>query len=127
MVENQALYNNLYNYENGFKELQKENKTIKKELEYLEKDYDTLQNKYNDLNNFIKDLFQQLKQFFRDILLLNDKNKSNKISNILKDCYEKDYYNSYDLNEISKNTNSETTIDNLIYKEELEKDYDYFE
>ena len=98
-----------------------------KELEYLEKDYDNLQNKYNNLNNFIKNLFQQLKQFFRDILLLNDKNKSNKTLNILKDCYEKDLYNSYDLNDISKNTSSELLIDKLIYNDEIEKDYDYFE
>lgn len=46
---------------------------------------------------------------------------------ILKDCYDNHLYNSSDLKEISKDTDEEITINNLLKNEELEKDYDIFE
>ncbi|MBD9085518.1 hypothetical protein EGP64_02495 [bacterium] len=45
---------------------------------------------------------------------------------ILKECYDNDLYNSTDLKEISKDTDSETEVNIFINKESLEKDYDIF-
>ena len=44
----------------------------------------------------------------------------------LKECYDNDLYNSTDLKEISKDTDSETEVNIFINKESLEKDYDIF-
>ena len=68
-----------------------------------------------------------LKEFFREILLTNDKNKKEKAIDILKEYYDNDLYNSTDLKEISKDTDSETEVNIFINKESLEKDYDIFE
>lgn len=68
-----------------------------------------------------------LKEFFREILLSNDKKTKEKTIDILKDCYDNNLYNSSDLKEISKDTDEEITINNLLKTEELEKDYDIFE
>ena len=67
-----------------------------------------------------------LKEFFREILLTNDKNKKEKAIDILKEYYDNDLYNSTDLKEISKDTDSETEVNIFINKESLEKDYDIF-
>ena len=45
---------------------------------------------------------------------------------ILKEYYDNDLYNSTDLKEISKDTDSETEVNIFINKESLEKDYDIF-
>lgn len=67
-----------------------------------------------------------LKEFFREILLTNDKNKKEKTIDILKEYYDNALYNSTDLKEISKDTDSETEVNIFINKESLEKDYDIF-
>lgn len=68
-----------------------------------------------------------LKEFFREILLFNDKKKKEKTIDILKECYDNNLYNSTDLKEISKDTNNDIDINNLLNNEEFEKDYDIFE
>lgn len=67
-----------------------------------------------------------LKEFLREILLTNDKNKKEKTIDILKEYYDNDLYNSTDLKEISKDTDSETEVNIFINKESLEKGYDIF-
>ena len=52
--------------------------------------------------------------------------KKKKTIDILKECYDNDLYNSTDLKEISKDTDSETEVNIFINKESLEKDYDIF-
>ncbi len=53
--------------------------------------------------------------------------KPNKeLTDILKECYNNDLYNSTDLKEISKDTDSETEVNIFINKKSLEKDYDIF-
>ena len=67
-----------------------------------------------------------LKDFFRGIILSKNETDKNKTINILKECYEKDLYNSYDLIDISKDTDKEIEVNDLIKEEILEKEYDYF-
>lgn len=76
--------------------------------------------------NFINHLLLILKEFFREILLSNDKKKKETTIDVLKECYDNDLYNSTDLKEISKETDSETEVNIFINKESLEKDYDIF-
>ena len=67
-----------------------------------------------------------LKDFFRRILLSKNEVDKNKTINILKKLYEKDLYNSYDLIDISKDTDKEIEVNDFIKEEILEKEYDYF-
>lgn len=68
-----------------------------------------------------------LKDFFRRILLSKNEVDKEKTINILKECYEKDLYNYYDLIDISKGTDKEIEVNDLIKEEILEKEYDYFD
>ncbi len=81
----------------------------------------------NDLINFIKHLLEMIKDFFRRILLSKNEVDKNKTINILKECYEKDLYNYYDLVDISKDTDKEIEVNDFIKEETLEKEYDYFD
>ena len=40
---------------------------------------------------------------------------------------KKDFYNSYDLIDISKDTDKEIEVNDFIKEETLEKEYDYFD
>ena len=68
-----------------------------------------------------------LKDFFRQILLSKDEFNKKKIFNVLKDCYDNNLYNSSDLLEFSKDTDSEIEVNDYINKDSFEKDYDIFE
>ena len=59
-------------------------------------------------------------------LIFNGSDKEKTI-NILKECYEKDLYNSHDLIDVSKNTDKEMVINHFIKEKILEKEYDYFD
>ena len=59
--------------------------------------------------------------------LSKNESDKNKTINILKECYEKDLYNSYDLIDISKDTDKEIEVNDFIKDETLEKEYDYFD
>lgn len=72
-------------------------------------------------------ILEILKEVFRRILLSKNENDKNKTVNILKECYEKDLYNSYDLIDISKNTDKEIDVNDFIKEDILEKEYDCFD
>ena len=59
-------------------------------------------------------------------LIFNESDKEKTI-NLLKECYEKDLYNSHNLIDVSKNTDKEMVINHFIKEEILEKEYDYFD
>ena len=93
----------------------------------LDEECEKLAEKNNNLIDFIKYLLEILKDFFRRILLSKNESDKNKTINILKECYEKDLYNSYDLMDISKDTDKEIEVNDFIKDETLEKEYDYFD
>ena len=86
-----------------------------------------LEQNNNNLIDFIKNILEMLKEFFRRILLSKNEVDKNKTVNILKECYEKELYNSYDLIDISKDTDKEIEVNDFIKEETLEKEYDYFD
>ena len=109
-----------------YKELEKEYNYSQKVIDNLE-ECEKLDQNNNNLIEFIKHILVMLKDFFRRILLSKNEVDKNKTINILKECYEKDLYNSYDLIDISKDTDKEIEVNELIKEEILEKEYDYFD
>ena len=129
-IQNQVIYQNFFNdlddYIFNYKELEKEYNHSQKVIDNLE-ECEKLDQNNNNLIDFIKHILEMLKDFFRIILLSKNEVDKNKTINILKECYEKDLYNSYDLIDISKNTDKEIEVNNFIKDETLEKEYDYFD
>ena len=130
-IQNQVIYQNFFNdlddYIFNYKELEKEYNYSQKVIDNLEEECEKLDQNNNNLIDFIEHILEILKDFFRRILLSKDEVDKNKTINILKDCYEKDLYNYYDLIDISKDTDKEIEVNDLIKEEILEKEYDYFD
>ena len=130
-VQNQVIYQNFFNdlddYIFNYKELEKEYNYSQKVIDNLEEECEKLEQNNNNLIEFIKHLLEMIKDFFRRILLSKNEVDKNKTINILKECYEKDLYNSYDLINISKDTDKEIEVNNFIKDQILEKEYDYFD
>ena len=130
-IQNQVIYQNFFNdlddYIFNYKELEKEYNYSQKVIDNLEEEYEKLDKNNNDLIDFIKNILEMLKDLFRRILLSKNEVDKNKTINILKECYEKDLYNSYDLVDISKDTDKEIEVNDFIKEETLEKEYDYFD
>ena len=93
----------------------------------MEEECEKLDQNNNNLVDFIKHILEILKDFFRIILLSKNEVYKNKTINILRECYEKDLYNSYDLIDISKDTDKEIEVNDFIKEETIEKEYDYFD
>ena len=129
-IQNQVIYQNFFNdlddYIFNYKELEKEYNHSQKVINNLEEECEKLDQNNNNLIEFIKHILEMLKDFFRRILLSKNEVDKNKTINILKECYEKDLYNSYDLIDISKDTDKEIEVNDFIKEEILEKEYDYF-
>ena len=130
-IQNQVIYQNFFNdlddYIFNYKELEKEYNYSQKAIDNLDEECEKLVKKNRTLIDFIKHLLEILKEFFRRILLSKNEIDKNKTINILKECYKKDLYSSYDLIDISKDTDKEIEVKNFIKEETLEKEYDYFD
>lgn len=125
-IQNQVIYQNFFNdlddYIFNYKELEKEYNHSQKVIDNLEEECEKLDKNNNNLIDFIKNILEILKDFFRRILLSKNEVDKKKTINILKDCYDKDLYNSYDLIDISKDTDKEIEVNDLIKEEILEKE-----
>lgn len=130
-IQNQVIYQNFFNdlddYIFNYKELEKEYNYSQKVIDNLDEECERLDKNNNNLIDFIKYILEMLKDFFRRILLSKNEVDKDKTINILKECYEKDLYNSYDLIDISKDTDKEIEVNDFIKDEILEKEYDYFD
>ena len=126
MVTSKAFVESLNEFTCNYKALERKYKNSLIDINFLEDENSKLHEDKTNLLNFINHLLLILKEFFREILLTNDKNKKEKTINILKEYYDNDLYNSTDLKEISKDTDSEKEVNIFINKESLEKDYDIF-
>jgi len=126
MVTSRTFFDSLNEFTCDYKKLEKQYKNSLIDINYLEDKNSKLYEDKTNLLNFINHLLLILKEFFRAILLSNDKKKKEKTIDILKECYDNNLYNSLDLREISKNTDAEITINNLLETQEFEKDYDIF-
>ena len=130
-IQNQVIYQNFFNdlddYIFNYKELEKEYNHSQKVIDNLEEECEKLDQNNNNLIDFIKRILEILKDFFRRTLLSKNEIDKNKTINILKECYEKDLYNSYDLIDISKDTDKEIEVNDFIKEETIEKEYDYFD
>ncbi len=110
MVTSRTFFESLNEFTCDYKKLEKKYKNSLIDINYLEDENGKLQEEKTNLFNFINHLLFMLKDFFREILLSNDKKKKEKTIDILKECYDNSLYNSLDLKEISKDTDTEIVI-----------------
>lgn len=103
MVTSKAFVESLNDFTCDYKTLERKYKNSLIDINYLEDENGKLHEDKTNLLNFINHLLL-----------------------ILKECYDNNLYNSFDLKEISKDTDIEIEVNDFINKESLEKDYDIF-
>lgn len=126
------VYNEVDTYTQSYQNLQKENDNIKKEVKYLRNRNEKLSKENKQLISYIKAIFNAIKQFFRHLLIIGNKDVQKAINEEIKDYYDNKDFNSNDIYDIAKDTDSEkelfdyADISNYsIIDNEYDKDDDY--
>lgn len=126
MPNNQALFEELNNYTNHYREMEQKNRHLEVEIRRLENKNDELRDENRRLHNFLNVMLQTIKKFFNKLLHIgSEKDKDNVVEEITS-YHGLGYYNDRDLHDIADGTSREDEINDYIYEQNygIDKDYD---
>jgi len=127
MPRNQALFKELTDYTQSYKDLESEKRNIQYEVRRLEYKNKELQQENNKLKSLLNIIVQTLKQFFRKILKLGNENDKDKVVEEITSYHKLDLYTNKDLHDIADNTPREDEINDYLYTKNYENDGRYFD
>ena len=107
----QTIFNEVENYANSYKSLEKQNKKYAKEVNILEKENEELRQENNSLIYRLNYLFELLKKFLRKLLQRGNDYTKNETTEIVKDCYDE---NEFDMNDVVRISRGTTKQDELF-------------
>ena len=106
----ESLFNEVDTYTKSHQTLEKENQNMQKEIKYLKTRNHNLTEENNNLKSYIKAILKAIKHFFRELLQIgNDRTKEATTSKI-KDYYDNQNFDMYDVKDISKGTDKEDEL-----------------
>lgn len=106
----EALFNEVDTYTKSHQTLEKENQNMQREIKSLKTRNHNLTEENNNLKSYIKAILKAIKHFFRELLQIgNDKTKEATTSEI-KDFYDNQNFDMYDVKDISKGTTKEDEL-----------------
>ena len=106
----EQLFNEVDTYTKSHQTLEKENKNLQREVKSLTTRNHNLTEENNNLKSYIKAILKAIKHFFRELLQIgNDKTKEATTSEI-KDYYDNQDFDMYDVKDISKGTTKEDEL-----------------
>lgn len=127
----QTIFNEVENYANSYKSLEKENKKYAKEVNILEKENKELRQENNSLIYRLNYLFELLKKFLRKLLQRGNDYTKNETTVIVKDCYDENEFDISDVVSISRGTTKQDELFEYVgapdYLKSRIKDYDKYE
>lgn len=124
MPKNQALFEELQEYTNQYREMEQDKRNLQVEIRKLEDKNEELRNENRRLHNFLNVMLQTIKKFFRKLLHIgNEKDKDSVVEKIIS-YHGLDYYSDSDLHDIADDTPREEAINNYIYEQNYEIDKD---
>ena len=129
MPKNQALFEELQDYTNHYREMEQDNRHLEVEIRRLENKNEELQKENRRLHNFLNVMLQTIKKFFNKLLHIgSEKDKDNVVEEITS-YHGLGYYNDSDLHDIADGTSREEEINDYIYEQnyEIDKDYDDYD
>lgn len=125
MPKNQALFEELTDYTNHYREMEQDKRNLQVEIRKLENKNDELQDENRRLHNFLNVMLQTIKKFFRKLLHIgSEKDKDNVVEEITS-YHGLGYYNDRDLHDIADGTPKEEEITDYIYEQNYGYDKDY--
>ena len=122
MPRNQALFKELTDYTQTYKDIEQERDNIKVEVKLLEKQNEKLQQDYDNLFNLLKTILQALKKFFKRLLKIGTENDKDDVVDEIKEYHKNNLYDNEDLHDIADNTTREEEINDYLYKINYEYD-----
>ena len=106
----ESLFNEVDTYTKSHQTLEKENQNMQREIKSLKTRNHNLTEENNNLKSYIKAILEAIKHFFRELLQIgNDKTKEATTSEI-KDYYDNQDFDMYDVKDISKGTTKEDEL-----------------
>lgn len=119
------IFNEVNNYADSYKSLEKENQNIKNEVK-------SLRNKNKNLQNIIKYILDKIKMFFRNILLKGNETSKDLATQEVKDYYYYGDFQQEDIIDVARGTTKEDELFDYAYipdyhkenNEDIEDDYD---
>lgn len=124
----QTIFNEVENYTNSYKTLEKENKKYAKEVNILEKENKELRQENNSLIYRLNYLFELLKKFLRKLLQRGNDYTKNETTEIVKECYDENEFDMSDVVSISRGTTKQDELFEYVeapdYLKSRIKDYD---
>lgn len=127
MTNNQALFKELTDYTKSYKDLENEKRNIQVEVRKLEYQNEKLQQENNRLHNFLHSILQTLKKFFHRLLKIGTEKDKDDVVSEIKEYYNQELYDNFDLHKIANNTSKEQEINDYLYTKNYEyddKDFD---
>ena len=125
MPKNQALFEELQEYTNHYREIEQDKRHLQVEIKRLENKNEELQKENRKLHNFLNVMLQSIKKFFRQLLHIGtEKDKDNVVDEITA-YHQLNYYKDSDLHDIADGTSREDEINDYIYEQNYETDKDY--
>ena len=127
----QTIFNEVENYANSYKSLEKENKKYAKEVNILEKENKELRQENNSLIYRLNYLFELLKKFLRKLLQKGNDYTKDETVVIVKDCYDENEFDMNDVVSISRGTTKQDGLFEYVdapnYLKSRVKNYDEYE
>lgn len=125
MPKNQALFEELQDYTNHYREMEHDKRHLQVEIRKLEDKNEELQKKNRRLHNFLNVMLQSIKKFFNKLLHIGtEKDKDNVVDEITA-YHQLNYYKDSDLHDIADGTSREEEINDYIYEQNYGTDKDY--
>ena len=127
----QTIFNEVENYANSYKSLEKENKKYAKEINILEKENKELRQENNSLIYRLNYLFELLKKFLRKLLQKGNDYTKDETVVIVKDYFDENEFDMNDVVSISRGTTKQDGLFEYVdapnYLKSRVKNYDEYE
>ena len=106
----ESLFNEVDTYTKSHQTLEKENQNMQKEIKSLKNRNHNLTEENNNLKSYIKAILKAIKHFFRELLQIGNEPTKEVTTNEIKDYYDNQDFDMYDVKDISKGTTKEDEL-----------------
>lgn len=123
----QSIFDEVENYANSYKSLEKQNKKYAKEVNILEKENKELRQENNSLIYRLNYLFELLRKFLRKLLQRENDYTKDETAKIVQECYDEKEFDMSDVVGISRGTTKQDELFDYVeapdYLKSRIKDY----
>lgn len=106
----ECLFNEVNTYTKSHQSLEKENQNMQREIKSLKTRNHNLTEENNNLKSYIKAILKAIKHFFRELLQIGNEPTKEATTSEIKDYYDNQDFDMYDVKDISKGTTKEDEL-----------------